>query len=361
MTDVVHVMTSYGRGGSEQRLRDIVAALPEADHTLLVGSCADEVPSDVRVIDVPTLQRELKPGQDLRTFVRLRKVFRSLPVGALIVSHKSKSHLLVGAALASLGARGRRRLVLSLSMSPTNEQGGNSFWRVQRKLDAWIHPLVLVPGQDLAREYSERTGSPRVTVVRSSLELDSFFEARSHRPARRTACVLLYVGSLDKRKNVLCLPELCVRVARLRGGSVELIVAGEGPLSWELADEARRLGVSAAILGYQRDVPALMAAADVLVLPSLCEGLPQVLVQAAAAGLPYATTPVSGTEELSAIGLHGVVASGFGVGPLAAAVDQALSAPASWPPDEWSNEWQPDVVRQLHRELLLPSPRSRAH
>jgi glycosyltransferase involved in cell wall biosynthesis len=77
------------------------------------------------------------------------------------------------------------------------------------------------------------------------------------------------------------------------------VLAGDGPLRAALEAEARDLGIAGrcVFLGERRDVPALLAAADLFVLPSLFEGLPVSVLEAMAAERPVVGTAIGGTDE----------------------------------------------------------------
>ena len=107
------------------------------------------------------------------------------------------------------------------------------------------------------------------------------------------------------------------------------------------------------MLGHVDDVAEVMRASDLLVLPSSAEGLPQVLVQAASCGLPFAAYDVDGVRELLALGAVGrVVPAGDRLG-LTSSIASQLSAtrtggrPAAVDPEVWS-AWDPDVVARQY-------------
>lgn len=87
--------------------------------------------------------------------------------------------------------------------------------------------------------------------------------------------------------------------------------AGDGPERKFLEDKARQLkiDVSLRFLGRRSDVPALLKAADLFVLPSLSEGLPLALLEALAVGLPVVTTRFEGVEEVVEHEKNGLIVS----------------------------------------------------
>jgi glycosyltransferase involved in cell wall biosynthesis len=84
-----------------------------------------------------------------------------------------------------------------------------------------------------------------------------------------------------------------------------VLIAGDGPLDAELRRQARAAGVAIRFLGPRHDVPALLGAADVVVVPSTWEGQPLVVQEALRAGRPLVATRVGGIADLT--GDHGAV------------------------------------------------------
>ena len=79
-----------------------------------------------------------------------------------------------------------------------------------------------------------------------------------------------------------------------------LLVVGDGPLKNELRDYAETLGIQESVIftGSRRDVPSLLAAMDIFVLPSLWEGLSISLIESMAAGKPVITTDIAPIREV---------------------------------------------------------------
>ncbi len=103
---------------------------------------------------------------------------------------------------------------------------------------------------------------------------------------------LVFVGRLDRQKGVERLLEL---LPMLEATDSHLLVVGDGPEASTLRTRANsRLHFA----GWQSNVAAILAACQVLVLPSRYEGMPNVVLEAMAAGLPVVVTPVEGVREI---------------------------------------------------------------
>jgi glycosyltransferase involved in cell wall biosynthesis len=111
--------------------------------------------------------------------------------------------------------------------------------------------------------------------------------------------VLLTAAQFNECKGHTYLFQALPRVLQ-RHPRVRLILAGTGPREEELRRQACELGISGQVLflGFRRDVRLWMQAADLLVLPSLTEGMSAVLMEAMYEGCPIVTTTVGGTMEL---------------------------------------------------------------
>ncbi len=133
----------------------------------------------------------------------------------------------------------------------------------------------------------------------------NLFEVRKHEgPGYR----LLFVWRLTAAKG---LPILLETVSKVEG--VMLDIAGDGPDRKMLEERSRELNISDRVkfLGYQsqRQVRELLKLADVFVMSSFAEGLPVVLMEAMAAGVPVVATRIAGIPELVHDGHSGLLVS----------------------------------------------------
>lgn len=106
-----------------------------------------------------------------------------------------------------------------------------------------------------------------------------------------------------------------------------LLVAGGGDREMTLRRQAVGLGGAVRFLGPREDVPELLAASDVAVLPSLMEALPTFLLEAAAAGRPAVASRVGGTPEIIEHDRTGLLVPPGAPGPLAEAILHVLLDP----------------------------------
>lgn len=99
------------------------------------------------------------------------------------------------------------------------------------------------------------------------------------------------IGRLTSQKNQMFLLQIFFELLNDVPNSA-LIIAGDGEFRKKLEQETQRLGIENRVLflGKRKDIPELLSAMDVFVLPSLYEGLPLVLVEAQANGLPCLVT-----------------------------------------------------------------------
>ena len=147
--------------------------------------------------------------------------------------------------------------------------------------------------------------------------------------------LVLYVGVLDQRKNILWLAEQWVANGAFQTGAL-LVAVGpqgrddpQGVLRNQLADLARLHPQHFVLHEFHADVTTYYQCADLLVLPSAKEGLPNVVLEAMACGLPCVAARASGSRELVVEGETGYIYSPDDVVDLAAAVRRCLSSEGS--------------------------------
>jgi glycosyltransferase involved in cell wall biosynthesis len=141
--------------------------------------------------------------------------------------------------------------------------------------------------------------------------------------------LLVSIGNLYPVKGHEYLLEAIARLND-RHATVHLAIAGRGLLADTLAAHARDLGIGDRVhlLGLRSDVSAVLAAADIFVLPSLSEGLPLALLEAMFAGCPIVASDVGDIGRALDSGAAGLLVPPGDAPALAAALDSLLGDPA---------------------------------
>ena len=147
-------------------------------------------------------------------------------------------------------------------------------------------------------------------TVRSGMELNKFFNAKGNVDNQQKRkelgltgkCFIIgNVGRLEASKGHHFLFQAIKEILKLRKDQpIKLLVIGEGGEKEKLIKYTKELNLEKNIIftGYRKDVEKLMALMDIFVLTSLREGLPRVLVQAAAVGIPSIAFNVDGVSEI---------------------------------------------------------------
>jgi teichuronic acid biosynthesis glycosyltransferase TuaC len=172
-----------------------------------------------------------------------------------------------------------------------------------------------------------------ITVVPNGADAQVFMPRDAGDARRRMGVpddgpVISYVGKLVPRKGVDTLVEAMGILAARAAGAPRLVMAGIGGLREPLEQRAAELGVADRITWLGKvphdEVGWVMSAGDVFVLPSLSEGLPTVVCEAMACGLPVVATAVDGTPEIVDDPATGLLVQPHDAGGLAAALARVL-------------------------------------
>ena len=137
-----------------------------------------------------------------------------------------------------------------------------------------------------------RENRDKVVVLNNAIDCEKYAYNQTIREKKRAEIglanefVIGHAGIFNEQKNHSFLIDIFENVKKIRKDSV-LLLAGEGPLLGKIKQKVldRNLEKSVIFLGYRKDVNELLMAMDVLVMPSLYEGLPLIGVEAQATGL----------------------------------------------------------------------------
>jgi glycosyltransferase involved in cell wall biosynthesis len=246
-----------------------------------------------------------RPARDLAAVRRLRALLAGTRPDAV------HAHGLRAGALAALAARrrgaARPRLIVTVHNAAPQAGAAAAVYRLLERLVARRADRVLCVSSDLEERMrglgargvaralvpappaaAAPPGQPQIARLRAGLG------AAGPDPVP----IVLAVARLAPQKGLGMLVEAAGRW-RDRDPAPLLVFAGDGPLREMLARRAEAAGVAARFLGHRDDVPALLAAADVVVLPSVWEGQPLILQETLRAGRPLVASLVGGIPDLT--------------------------------------------------------------
>jgi glycosyltransferase involved in cell wall biosynthesis len=299
---VAHILSSFDLGGQERMALDLAASqvrsgyrvsavslAPPPDGPLAAefraaGAAAERVPRP-------------RPGVDPILVLRLARWLRRNAVD-LVHTH-NRMALTYGAPAARLAG-----LPAVHTKHGKNPRAGLRL-RAARVAARYLDAFVAVSPElgELARRRNEVEAS-RVLVIPNGIELGRFRPDPAARERVRAelsiapdAWVVGTVGRIAVEKNQALLLRA---MAPLLGSGSHLVVVGDGPLLPSLSELARTLAVPGAVhlVGARRDVPEVLNALDVFALTSDTEGLPLVILEAMATGLPVVSTDVGGIPDV---------------------------------------------------------------
>lgn len=169
---------------------------------------------------------------------------------------------------------------------------------VQKLLNRYFTDRVICVSENLQKIISPYMESGSTTVIYNGIDL-SRFNAVLHKAECRTELRGLFAGRLSEQKGLPYLLE-GIELARSRGVKVRVDIAGEGPMLTYVEAYIAEHGLmdSVQLLGFRSDIDELLKESDFLLLPSLFEGFPVIILEALASGTPVIASAVNGVPEI---------------------------------------------------------------
>jgi glycosyltransferase involved in cell wall biosynthesis len=316
-TSILHPITRLIVGGAQENTMYTAAMLDKARYHVEVlsgpqtgseGSLIEEVRGHgIPLTIFPDLLRQISPLHDLLALIKMVRFMRTRQF-TIVHTHSSKAGILGRLAARLAGVPVIVHTVHGWSFHdhmPLVVRA--TYICFERWIARFTDALIAVTRRDIEKGLKHGIGHPQqYHLIRSAIPLDEFNPAGVDREAVRSelgipagAAVLGNVGRFSAQKN----PLDWVRVAGRVGRSLpdcRFLLVGDGPLRAQVETALAEEGIATRTIltGLRRDVPRMLAAMDVFLLTSLWEGLPRVLPQAMAMGLPVVANAIDGTAEV---------------------------------------------------------------
>jgi L-malate glycosyltransferase len=317
---ILHVDPERGWGGGEVQVLTLLRELGRRGHeSTLAADAGGTVGPAARALGVAMVPLRIRNHADLVAGVRLRAVVRGHDV---VHFHTARAHAMAPFCR-GLGAR----LVVTRRMDYVPSGGPYARLLYNRAVDAVI---AISEG---VRDALVRGGvhGESIRVVPSGVDVEALTAPAGAREALRREwgigtdeMMVLVLGVLERRKGHAVL----LAAARAAGAGIRYVFCGGGSERESLAAAAAGSGVEVVFAGFRRDVAACLAAADVVALPSLHEGLGVAALEAMAASRPVVASRVGGLAEVVIDGETGILVPPSDQVSLAAALARLAREPA---------------------------------
>ncbi len=333
---VAHVITRLCQGGAQENTFQTVRLLNGARYRCDLISGPETGPegtieprvrqAGIGIIRCPQLQREAGPIADLRALAFLTRRFRQQRYD-IVHTHSSKAGF--------VGRLAARRAGVPIVVHTPHGHFLHGYFgaaktRLYAALDGlaarWSQRIIALTQDERDASIAAGIGHPRqYEVIHSGVDFSPFEEARQQRSAMRGKLGVkpheLLIGGVGRLEPIKGFRYFVAAAgaARAELSGVHFVLAGDGSEREMLASLAAQSGAHIQFLGMRSDVPQLMAAFDICIVPSLNEGMGRVVLEAGAAQTAIIASHAGGIPELLEGG-RGVLVPPADAGALASAI-----------------------------------------
>jgi len=321
---ILHVDPERALGGGEVQVIALLRELAARGHASTVAAHPEgRLAAAAAALGIPVRPLRIANHLDVVAGLRLRRLVAGHDV---VHFHTARAH-----ALAPF-CRGRgARLVVTRRMDYVPAGGAWTRWLYNGAVDA----VVAISEGVRAALLRAGVRPERIRIVPSAVDLgritappDARERVRGAWGAARDDVVVLVPGALEARKGHAVLLDAAALLAAGGERRLRYVFCGDGAAREALVHAAAPLGHTVRFEGFRDDIGACLAAADIVALPSLQEGLGVAALEGAAAARPVVASRVGGLGEAVADGETGLLVAPGDAAALAAAL-RTLAADAA--------------------------------
>lgn len=314
---IAHIVYRFDVGGLENGIVNLINRMPRERYRhaiVALTECAPEFSRRIEAGAVELISMHKPPGHGFKLYPQMFRRLRALRPALVHTRNLAALEMTVPAALAGVAARVHGEHGWDAA-DPAGQSAKNRWLR--RAYAPFVsHYVALSAHIETYLTAGVGLRSARVTRICNGVDAERFRPRASRaRPegmpfSGDDLCIFGTVGRLDRVKDqdslVRAFASVCANDPQ-RAQRARLVIAGDGPWRDRLAEAVRASGCADRIwlAGARSDVPEILGALDVFVLPSLGEGISNTILEAMATALPVLATEVGGNAELVEEGVTG--------------------------------------------------------
>ncbi len=365
---ILHVRSSNFYGGPERQLHRHAQAMTPGKYRLVVGSFAEngrrpELLNRMAADGLDTILFEVTGAYDRSAIGRIRRYLAENEV-ALLCSHDYRAHI-----LGHLACYRQPVKHVCFSRGFTRDDFKvRCYQYIDRKTLRFADHIVAVSGSEKSKLLRLHIPEPKISVAYNSVDPEEFeaiepVDLRGRYNLARDAFICVTGGRFSLEKGQRFLIDAAMKALE-KNSRLRFVMFGDGP-DWqglkEKVDDSRW---SSHILlsGFENNLIGCLKGADLLINPSMSEGMPNIVLESMAVGTPVLATAVGGVPEIISDGENGCLVP-FGEIP---AMSEALLRLADQPDlgkdfaqrarqtvrDGFSFEKQADALREIYDRVL---------
>jgi len=305
---IAHIIFRLDFGGLENGLVNLINNMPDEKyrHAIICVSDYTDFRKRIHKSNVEVYALHKKPGNDLGVYFRLWKLLRKLKptivhtrnlgtieysIPAMFAGVKYRIHGEHGRDMSDIDGTNKKYIFLRRFYNLFLHR----FVALSKDLERWLLNSVGINSKKVAQLYNG------VDLRRFNYKVDEPSLLDEYFKLRIDDLLIGTVGRLQAEKDQATLIKaFALAIDNLQKHNVKLLIIGDGPEKQALEDIAAKTGVSESVifLGARDDIPNLLTALDIFVLPSRGEGISNTILEAMACGLPVIATKVGGNPEL---------------------------------------------------------------
>ena len=318
MLKICYIITKLELGGAQK------VALYTAEHldknkfsSFLItgkdGILDEEAAKKLKIFQLPSLVREIRPLKDLSALLGIYKILKKEKPD-IVHTHSSKAGILGRIAAKLAGIKTIIHTIHGYGFNETQKWPVKQVFVFVEKFCALLSDkLIAVAKEDIKKGLRYKIAKEeKFVLIRAGIDVNYYKNYKPRADFKKSlnlapdAKIVTTIGPFKPQKN---LPDF-IRAAELAAKSVPeavFLIAGDGDFRKQLEEQIEKTGLKNKIilLGWRTDIAEILTSSDIFVLTSLWEGLPCTILEAMCCAKPVIANAVDGVKEIISEGENG--------------------------------------------------------